>query len=746
MAVQCQGASVGITRPVPVGVASDYSVLFLYKPQPLATAVGRVVWVILDDPGTYQDYIAIFSVNPDPNEIYLEISDNGVLTTSLTVPIQENGYSAIGYVRTGTAHKFYVNGQLMDTLTQDVTGLTITEEWMGDDSFGTEVDSQFQYVREYSDDLTLAQVIAEWNSPTPIVTANLAANTPLTTNYEDTTVNNRDWTPIGSPTFVLGPTPRAATNTDGPTAQDLGDLSGAGWVQVMKASGGTTGNATYTYTPPVDSELVMSFWHFGQIGVYDPTLTIYSDEALSAIYASYAAYPAKPTVVPVVAGTPLWFKVFSGGGNPRACLWVRTQAWTAQAVPEGSILINDAGIELPAALLSSTTAAPLAYRAIPGGEEMVQLENGTLLVENLRDSTVDFIDSSYATITTIPAPSGTLSLATDRAGTFYVGTSTTDTIESYNSAGAPVASFGPVAVNLAVMWPSRDNTILYYAAGTVAAPVKQWNLLTDSAESDLAAGVANYFVTEIMTMADDSILVLYRRTGVNFQVIRYSAAGATLNTYSAQFTGLSATDPHLALQASLDPDSFWVWGKIPNSGLSRFFLIETNTGVVQRQFDGPNFTNGSYSPAPTADPDALFGHSESCTFVIADTPTPPEPPGPGDITLVENIPRRLRRAPHLSAEQVWMFYSQLQLDFESGVGLTTGQGSDPVIELRWSDDGGHTWSNSHQLSIGRMGQYKFRTILRRLGRSRDRVFEVNATDPVKLNLLGAYVQLEKGTA
>jgi hypothetical protein len=37
----------------------------------------------------------------------------------------------------------------------------------------------------------------------------------------------------------------------------------------------------------------------------------------------------------------------------------------------------------------------------------------------------------------------------------------------------------------------------------------------------------------------------------------------------------------------------------------------------------------------------------------------------------------------------------MQLDCETGVGLNLGQGEDPQLMLRWSDDGGHTWSNEH---------------------------------------------------
>ena len=82
----------------------------------------------------------------------------------------------------------------------------------------------------------------------------------------------------------------------------------------------------------------------------------------------------------------------------------------------------------------------------------------------------------------------------------------------------------------------------------------------------------------------------------------------------------------------------------------------------------------------------------------------------------------------------------LQLDAQTGVGLNTGQGSNPQAMLRWSDDGGHTWSNEHWRSMGKIGEHGYRTIWRRLGMTtklRDRVYEVSGTDPVKIAIMGA---------
>jgi hypothetical protein len=94
-------------------------------------------------------------------------------------------------------------------------------------------------------------------------------------------------------------------------------------------------------------------------------------------------------------------------------------------------------------------------------------------------------------------------------------------------------------------------------------------------------------------------------------------------------------------------------------------------------------------------------------------------------------------------------HHSLQLDCQSGVGLNSGQGSDPQVVLRWSDDGGHTWSNEHWSPMGKIGQYFHRVFWRRLGMTmklRDRVYEVSGTDPVKIAIVGAELILSPTNA
>lgn len=116
----------------------------------------------------------------------------------------------------------------------------------------------------------------------------------------------------------------------------------------------------------------------------------------------------------------------------------------------------------------------------------------------------------------------------------------------------------------------------------------------------------------------------------------------------------------------------------------------------------------------------------------------------------ENVIRRVRRTRHASSDQSFVFFKTLQIYAETGVGPMpplldgAGQPRDPMINLRWSNDGGHVWSNELSAGIGQAGTYGQRIMFRRLGRGRARVWEVSASDPVPYRLIGAYLDVSAG--
>jgi len=85
-----------------------------------------------------------------------------------------------------------------------------------------------------------------------------------------------------------------------------------------------------------------------------------------------------------------------------------------------------------------------------------------------------------------------------------------------------------------------------------------------------------------------------------------------------------------------------------------------------------------------------------------------------------------------------MFMPRLEIDMETGVGLATGQGSDPQAMLDWSDDGGRTFTVPQMWrSMGPIGDYQTRLQWNELGSFYQRCLRLSVSDPVKRRLIAA---------
>lgn len=79
------------------------------------------------------------------------------------------------------------------------------------------------------------------------------------------------------------------------------------------------------------------------------------------------------------------------------------------------------------------------------------------------------------------------------------------------------------------------------------------------------------------------------------------------------------------------------------------------------------------------------------------------------------------------------------LMMDTGVGLISGQGTDPELMLRVSIDGGKTWGFEAKEPIGQIGEYLQEVFWTNLGYARSAIFEVTISDPVKFAIVGAYL-------
>lgn len=104
---------------------------------------------------------------------------------------------------------------------------------------------------------------------------------------------------------------------------------------------------------------------------------------------------------------------------------------------------------------------------------------------------------------------------------------------------------------------------------------------------------------------------------------------------------------------------------------------------------------------------------------------------------------RSRKAEHHADNQDRLFCHSLEVLVNSGGGLLTGQGADPQIALYVSNDGGKTYGNAKNRSLGKQGKYKTRVKWDRMGEYRHRVYEIRVSDPIDVSIIDAYVEMSK---
>jgi hypothetical protein len=122
---------------------------------------------------------------------------------------------------------------------------------------------------------------------------------------------------------------------------------------------------------------------------------------------------------------------------------------------------------------------------------------------------------------------------------------------------------------------------------------------------------------------------------------------------------------------------------------------------------------------------------------------PPTPPTPSTTTY-PSVRERIFALPFET--NLMLFLDRIELLIQAGQGLVTGQGSDPVVAIWFSRDGGVTWGNGYTLNPGKIGETSKRTYLNRLGRGRNWACKIRVSDPVFWAFLDCYVDMTEGTS
>lgn len=337
-----------------------------------------------------------------------------------------------------------------------------------------------------------------------------------------------------------------------------------------------------------------------------------------------------------------------------------------------------------------------------------------------------------------------------------------DALDFASAEGAPDDVVGLVVNHREVWVFGTNSTEVWYNSGDADFPLAR----IQGAYNEVGCVAPNSIAkldNSLMWLGQDA-----RGQGIVYRAEGYSARRAS--THAVEFAIQSYADMTDAVAYSYQQDGheFYVLN-FPLADTTWVLDAATNAWHERRGFRNGLFTRHRSNCFVNLNGALVVGDYENGNLYTLDLDTY------ADDGAAQKWLRRWRALPPGANDFKRTAQHTLQLICETGVGLTgyasdpvifvedgvpvlvdeftmvlTGNpatlGADPQVMLRWSDDGGHTWSNEHWRSLGAEGASQTRVFWRRLGMTeklRDRVYELSGTDPVKIAIMGAELVMEQ---
>jgi len=424
--------------------------------------------------------------------------------------------------------------------------------------------------------------------------------------------------------------------------------------------------------------------------------------------------------------------------------------------------------------LTSTTGTPVKIGNVSGTGKVCIADNGTQLFfacnpdgyiyNQITNVFAKITDPDFAGAVTVAYLDGYFVFNQPNSQIIWVSQlldgSSIDPLDFASSEGSPDGVVG-IAVDHRELWVfGTDSVEVWYNAGTADFPLAR----IQGAFNEIGCVAVNS-----IAKLDNSLFWLgtdARGQGIVYRANGYS--GIRISTHAieyaiAQYGNISDA---IAYTYQQEGHGFYVL-TFPSANVTWVFDIATNSWHERAGWNNSQFTRHRSNCQCNFDGNTIVGDFENGNIYILDLGIY------ADNDLPQKWLRSWRALPTGQNNLKRTSHHSLQIDIESGVGLNgveftqtinlqteveemlitesgesliadqydyATQGVNPIVMLRWSDDGGHTWSNEHTASIGRIGEYGKRVIFRRLGMTmklRDRVYELSMTDPVKTAVMGA---------
>ena len=415
------------------------------------------------------------------------------------------------------------------------------------------------------------------------------------------------------------------SNTSAATAMVLSPLP------VSLAQAVTSGtDLWYVYTP-TPGDTALSFWAYGQIGVYHPRTFVYtgSPSALSPYLAGSGLWGTNVAIqVPVTFGTTYYFKVESLTDGTATVNVRRAPRATA---PMGSLFIPDDSDGYPAVILDQVTGRVLRFvHPFPPGEAGDVLDDGTIAVGDYVNNAVQIYGPDLAHVATVAHDVLTAggSIRTNKAADVWyaVRSASSSVVKRILRDGTVTDTWTLTSKgDVDCLASSNDEATLYFTRNAGGSTViETWDLVGDAAGPDFVTDATFYRVFDILVMPDtgDVVMPFVLATASPHAEVRvYDAAGVLLRTIDmgTDHDFPAGTMPRMAY--AIDPDEVWFWTHLDSDdGISRFSRIKVSTGEILHAFNAPEFESGAYISGNTSNPENVHGHSFSCPLLALRAP------------------------------------------------------------------------------------------------------------------------------
>ena len=230
--------------------------------------------------------------------------------------------------------------------------------------------------------------------------------------------------------------------------------------------------------------------------------------------------------------------------------------------------------------------------------------------------------------------------------------------------------------------------------------------------------------------AGDNTVFFIDRTGRVMRISGYNAQPISSRKLEAEIAELSTFSDAIGFYYTHQGHGFYVIN-FPDGDMTRAFDVTTQQWHKRRSYPiNPDGSEGRWRANCYAffDGKHIVGDWETGKLYELDFDT---------YTDNSETLRRFVDFPAIGNGKDRIRHNKLEVMFEGGVGLVGGD--NPQAVLRWSDDGGKTWSNQLWTGIGELGDYTTRAIWRRLGASRRRIYRISVTDAVKVIITSAHL-------